>query len=140
MLAARRLFHEQGYEATAIATVLREADANSGSLYHFFASKEDLLEAVLEHYLTRLGPELLEPAESGAQDPIEKIFALLALYRQGLILTQCEPGCRIGNLALEVSDGAGSAQEDRSKLSSVVRGRARLVGAGGRSFSRRHGL
>jgi AcrR family transcriptional regulator len=35
-MAARLLFHEQGYEATAIATVLREADANSGSLYQTF--------------------------------------------------------------------------------------------------------
>src|SRR5439155_22202151 len=33
---AARLFHEQGYGSTGIATILREADVNSGSLYHFF--------------------------------------------------------------------------------------------------------
>ena len=38
-----RLFHEQGYSATGIATILREADVNSGSLYHLFPSKEALL-------------------------------------------------------------------------------------------------
>ena len=41
--AARRLFHEQGFHATGISTILREADVNSGSLYHYFASKEALL-------------------------------------------------------------------------------------------------
>ena len=39
---ALRLFHEQGYTATGIATILREAKVNSGSLYHFFPSKEAL--------------------------------------------------------------------------------------------------
>lgn len=108
--AARRLFHEQGYEATGIATILREAGANSGSLYHFFSSKEELLLAVLDHYLEQLKPEVLDPADGQAADPIEKIFALLGLYRKGLIITECQLGCPIGNLALEVSDGHAPAR------------------------------
>ena len=48
---AFRLFHEQGYNATSISTILREAEINSGSLYHFFPSKEALLCGVLEFAL-----------------------------------------------------------------------------------------
>jgi len=47
---ARALFFEQGYAQTGIAQILKVSGINSGSLYHFFPSKEDLLAAVLEQY------------------------------------------------------------------------------------------
>ena len=102
--AARRLFHEQGYAATGIATILREAEVNSGSLYHFFPSKEALLVGVLEHYTRLLRPMIMDPAEEKGADPVERIFGLLDLYRSGLEATGCTMGCPIGNLALEVAD------------------------------------
>ncbi len=101
---ASRLFHEQGYHATGIATILREAEVNSGSLYHFFPSKEALLVGVLERYIKGLEPIVLAPAEGATQDPIERVFALLAWYRHGLEMTKCTLGCPIGNLALELGD------------------------------------
>ena len=101
---AARLFHEQGYGATGIATILREANANSGSLYHFFPTKEALVAAVLERYVDLLRPVLIEPVEAQTADPIERVFALLAGYRQMLQITGCKLGCPIGNLALELAD------------------------------------
>ncbi len=101
---ARRLFHEQGYHATGISTILREAEANSGSLYHFFASKEALLVGVLEHYVELLRPLVMEPVEAATGDPIERVFVLLGFYRQGLEHSRCRMGCPIGNLALELAD------------------------------------
>src|SRR3954447_24426814 len=100
--AALRLFAEKGYAATSIADVLREAGANSGSLYHFFPGKQELLLAVLEAYRDGIGPMLLEPAWKGVDDPIERIFALLARYRQSIVSTDCSYGCPIGSLALEI--------------------------------------
>ena len=99
-----RLFHEQGYHATAIATILREADVNPGSLYHFFPSKDALLIGVLEFALVLLRPAVMDPAERRTDDPIERVFELLAQYREGLHAWGCKMGCPIGNLALEVSD------------------------------------
>src|SRR3989442_15169406 len=46
--AATRLFAENGYEGTSIEAVLQEADVSRGALYHHFANKEALFEAVLE--------------------------------------------------------------------------------------------
>ena len=103
--AARRLFHEQGFHATGISTILREADVNSGSLYHYFASKEALLSGVLTWYLDLLRPMVMNPVEGMTEDPIGRIFALLGFYRQGLAMTDFKMGCPIGNLALEVGDG-----------------------------------
>jgi AcrR family transcriptional regulator len=108
---AMRLFHEQGYHATGVATILREAGVNSGSLYHYFAGKEALLTAVLETYVEMLGPIVLAPAEQATDDPIERIFALLAWYRMGLEITGCTKGCPIGNLALELADDLPGARE-----------------------------
>ncbi|MDX1746681.1 MAG: TetR/AcrR family transcriptional regulator [Halobacteriales archaeon] len=102
--AARDLFWAQGYEATSVAEICERADANSGSLYYFFSSKEELLEAVLDHLEERIGPDLLEPAWEGVDDPIERVFALLEAYRRAAIATDFTYGCPIGGLALEFRD------------------------------------
>jgi AcrR family transcriptional regulator len=104
LATARRLFHERGYEATGIAQVLKEAGVNSGSLYHFFPSKEALLNGVLERYAQFLVPEVMDPAEAATADPIDRVFAMLANYRRGLEAAGCRAGSPIGNLALEVAD------------------------------------
>jgi AcrR family transcriptional regulator len=102
--AARELFFKQGYTATGVAQILKAANANSGSLYYFFPSKEDLLVAVLEKYQSMLEPHVLRPAFHRASDPIERLFAVLEGYRLLLGATDFELGCPIGNLALEVSN------------------------------------
>jgi len=102
--AASRLFHEQGFAATGVATILREAGVNSGSMYHYFSGKEALLEGVLEWYLERLYPEVMQPMETLEPDPVERIFRLLGWYRGFLLENDCRLGCPVGNLALEVSD------------------------------------
>jgi TetR/AcrR family transcriptional repressor of nem operon len=101
---AMRLFWEKGYGATSIADILLAASANAGSLYYCFPTKQDLLIAVLRRYRTGIHAMLLEPAWRGISDPIEKIFALLARYREALVATECTYGCPIGSLALELHE------------------------------------
>src|SRR5262245_50004777 len=109
--AARQLFFKRGYSATGIADVLRAAEANSGSLYHFFPSKGDLLAAVLEKYQSMLEPQVLEPAFARTRDPIERLFAILQGYRLLLEASDFQLGCPIGNLALEVSNSHRKARK-----------------------------
>ena len=52
--AASRLFSERGFDGTPVAEVLSAAGVRSGSLYHFFPSKEALAEAVLARCADRL--------------------------------------------------------------------------------------
>lgn len=40
---SRRLFLEQGYENTSIRQILKKAGLSTGSLYHFFKNKEEIL-------------------------------------------------------------------------------------------------
>ena len=104
VLTAMQLFWEKGYNSTSIADVLQTAKVNSGSLYYFFPSKTDLLAAVLDLYHEGIGSMLLAPAWAGVEDPIERIFALLARYRKSLADTDCFYGCPIGSLALELHE------------------------------------
>src|SRR4051812_41078530 len=85
--AARYLFWEKGYAATGMAEILERAQANSGSFYHFFSSKEALLLAVLEAYLEGLDPVVIQPAFLREHDPIKRIFAILEGYRGRLLST-----------------------------------------------------
>ncbi len=101
---AARLFHEQGFAATGVATILRQAGVNSGSLYHFFPGKDAVLLGVLERHLGLLERTILTPAETLSEDPIERVFALLDMYRRALLVSGCRRGCPVGNLALEIGD------------------------------------
>ena len=69
--AASRLFSERGFDGTAVADVLAGAGVRSGSLYHFFPSKEALAEAVVARCADRAREALLDPAEAAATDPLE---------------------------------------------------------------------
>lgn len=104
VFAAMKLFLEKGYGSTSVQDILREAGANAGSLYHAFPTKQDVLLAVLDLYRQGIGPMLLAPAWEGVEDPIERIFALLASYRRALEGTECVYGCPIGSLALELHE------------------------------------
>jgi AcrR family transcriptional regulator len=99
-----KLFAEKGYGSTSVADILGAAGAHSGSLYHAFPTKQHVLLAVLAMYRSGIGPMLLEPAWKRVDDPIERVFALLASYRRALVSTECFYGCPIGSLALELHE------------------------------------
>lgn len=102
--AARTLFWQKGYHGSSVAEILERAEANSGSLYHFFPTKQALLVAVLEWYRDNLGREIVEPARESTEDPVGRVLAVLEGYRQALLATDLTFGCPIGNLALEFKE------------------------------------
>ena len=111
VFAAMDLFHRQGYEATSISDVLAAADANAGSLYHFFPGKEAVLLAVLDAYLAGVWPAVMAPAFARTDDPVERVFEVLRDYRERVRSTQCTYNCPIGSLALEVGHTVPAAGE-----------------------------
>src|ERR1700753_3928668 len=98
----RHLCWERGYAGTSMADLLAHANVNSGSFYHFFDSKEALLREVLTGYLHALQPVVIAPALASTPDPVERIFALLAGYRRRILSSNCQYGCPLGRLALEI--------------------------------------
>jgi TetR/AcrR family transcriptional repressor of nem operon len=100
--SARFLFWQHGYAGTSMADLLARSNVNSGSFYHFFESKEALLRTVLDGYLRLLRPMVVDPAFARTEEPVERIFAILAGYREGILKTDFQYGCPLGRLALEI--------------------------------------
>jgi AcrR family transcriptional regulator len=67
---ATRLFAEHGYEGTSIEAVLSAAGVSRGALYHHFAGKEALFEAVVSAVSERVTVELTEVVRDCA-DPVD---------------------------------------------------------------------
>jgi len=109
--AAMELFWEKGYQSTSMSELFARADVNTGSLYHFFPGKQDVLVAVLSAYRDGIGPMLLEPAWKDVEDPVERVFALLARYRELIVQTECSYGCPIGSIALELHEPDPAVRE-----------------------------
>jgi AcrR family transcriptional regulator len=124
--AAMELFWRKGYGSTSISDILETARVNSGSLYYFFKGKQELLIAVLEAYRDGIDAMLLVPSWGEVEDPIEKVFALLATYRRLLVETDCFYGCPIGSLALELHEPDPEVREliaaNFANWTSAVRG------------------
>jgi AcrR family transcriptional regulator len=68
--AGRRLFGQQGFAATSVDDLAREARVTTGALYHHFPNKTKLFEAVFEQAHTEL-MEASVQAAAGAPDEVE---------------------------------------------------------------------
>lgn len=86
LAVARRLFLRQGYEQTTIRSIAKLADIRTGSIYHFFGSKEGIFQQIAvesfhriarrvadlvgpDDHLTRLAAELFWHAYVMTSDP-----------------------------------------------------------------------
>src|SRR5690348_8466635 len=63
---AQRLIQTRGYEAMSIRDVLEQLETSRGALYHYFDSKQALLEGVVERFadaaMTQVQPILDDPS------------------------------------------------------------------------------
>lgn len=73
---AAKLFREKGYERTTVRDLASAVGIQSGSIFHHFKSKEDILMAVMREviiYNTHRMQQLLDAAET----PRNKVLALI---------------------------------------------------------------
>ena len=71
---ATELFAKEGYEGTSIEAVLARSGMSRGALYHHFASKEALFEAVLERVEADIAERLVNAARK-APDAVGQLRA-----------------------------------------------------------------
>jgi AcrR family transcriptional regulator len=78
---AQRLIQTKGYEAMSIQDLLNELEASKGAFYHYFDSKQALLEAVVERFadgaIASVAPILNDP-DLPALRKLERVLAGIA--------------------------------------------------------------
>jgi len=73
---AAHLFKEKGYERTTVRDIAREVGIQSGSIFHHFRSKEDILYAVMEETIL-FNTKRMQAALATARNSKEKVLALI---------------------------------------------------------------
>lgn len=81
---AQRLILSQGYESFSIQDVIDAVGASKGAFYHYFGSKADLLEALVERMadgVEHSWSEVLSRPGLSAAERLEGLFAVTAQYK-----------------------------------------------------------
>ncbi len=70
---AQNLFKLQGYEKTSVNQIIKQLDISKGAFYHHFASKQALLDEIIERFIKATIDQLQPILNNGKLNPIEKI-------------------------------------------------------------------
>jgi AcrR family transcriptional regulator len=76
--AAVRVFARRGYEASRVADVAREAGVAYGLVYHYFHSKEELLETIFRETWTQM-LDAIATVEQQGEAPREQLRKVVAI-------------------------------------------------------------
>ncbi|MGI5470212.1 TetR/AcrR family transcriptional regulator [Streptomyces sp. CA-132043] len=101
LAATARLLQRQGYEASGIKQIAREADATLGSVYHFFPGGKQALAAEAIRHSDDEMTELLRTAMAGAEDPADAVVACTRMLGEALRASGWTDGCPVTTTALE---------------------------------------
>lgn len=98
------LISRQGYNATGIEAILKEAGVPKGSFYHYFRSKEDFGLAVIDRFAERFAQRLETFLQDEEVAPLNRIRNFLESGLTRVSQNSCTRGCLIGNLGQEMAD------------------------------------
>lgn len=82
--AAARLFRDQGYERTTVRDIAALVGIQSGSLFHHFRSKEEILKAVMIEVI-RFNTNRLRNSVAGKKDVRGRLRALIECELQSIV-------------------------------------------------------
>lgn len=84
--AAEKLFVDNGFAATSLRAIIKEADVNTAAVHYHFGSKEGLIVAVLERSVAELNRERLDRL-----DVLESEYGDRAVPLEDVIRTFLDP-------------------------------------------------
>ena len=77
LATANRLFQTKGYTKTSVDEIVRQLDIAKGTFYHYFKSKEDILDALTKQLVADLVQHSQVIADDNNLNAIEKIAAII---------------------------------------------------------------
>ena len=104
--AAADLMHKRGVAATSVDDVLAASGTGKSQFYHYFSTKDDLVEAVLEHQLAGVLAEQRQ-FDVGTWEGLRGWLDSLVAGQEA---RGAYGGCPLGSLAAELADREGRLQ------------------------------
>ena len=104
--AAARLVHERGAAATTLEDVRAAADVSGSQLYHYFADKEDLLQAVISHQADVIVASQEQADLATAEGLRAWRDMVIAAARSG----DARGGCPLGSLGSQLAEADPDAR------------------------------
>jgi len=113
------LFYQQGFEATSFADISALVGISRGNFYHHFKTKDDILDAVINHRLAST-EQMLDRWEIDGNDPAERIRSFIhILIVNGAKIRKF--GCPVGTMSSELAKLNHSAKNDAAGLFTLFR-------------------
>ncbi len=75
-IAASRLFVERGFAGASMSDIAEAVQLTKAGLYHFVASKEELLFEIIQHGMNQLDEDVVQPALA-IDDPLERLRTIV---------------------------------------------------------------
>jgi AcrR family transcriptional regulator len=124
---AQRLIQTRGYEQMSIQDVLDALDTSRGAFYHYFGSKQALLEAVVDRFadgaMVAVAPVVADP-DLPALRKLERVFGVIARWKaqqKELTLAIMEVWNSDGNAIVREKLRRMTASRLRPLLSTLIR-------------------
>jgi len=127
--AALRCFSRDGFHNTTTADIVRESGVSQGTLYLYFATKEDVIAALADD--RHQGEALINALVQGEPDPVDGFSLLFELYGRSLTDPHRADVRRVGiqgwaealrNPAIHATVTAGASSVRREIVRLIQRG------------------
>lgn len=117
--AAKTLFYRRGYAQTSFSDIVNHTGIQRGNIYHYFKTKDDILDAVIEQrareYRTTLSA--WDKALPDPRDRLRRFVQMVVSDRENLTRF----GCPIGSLNTELGKEACTRKESARQLFDLFR-------------------
>jgi AcrR family transcriptional regulator len=116
---AKDLFYQRGYAATSFSDIVDAAGVYRGNIYHYFKTKDEILEAVVAQRLQEFGAlqEAWEQDCTGPRERLMRFVEMIAQNENDLVRF----GCPIGTLNTELGKRRRDLQRSAKALFDLFR-------------------
>jgi hypothetical protein len=95
---------EKGFQVSGINDLLQRVGAPKGSFYHYFASKHEFGEAVIDAYAEYFARKLSRHLDDDTRRPLARLADFVEEAQAGMARFAFKRGCLVGNLGQELSE------------------------------------
>jgi AcrR family transcriptional regulator len=77
-----KLLVKKGYDNTTVADIIRKVGIAKGTFYHYFKSKDELLDAIIERIIQDISNQIDEIIENNELDAISKVLGFFSVFQK----------------------------------------------------------